>query len=150
MAPEASEAMVEDLVVYLRQVPPPASGTREHQGARLFERVGCASCHVPSWTWTDADGAVRAIAPYSDLLLHDMGAGLADGRPELAAGPAEWRTAPLWGVGRASNLLHDGRARSPEEAILWHDGAAAHARARYEALDRTERAALLRFLASLR
>jgi len=148
--PEVTDAMVDDLLAYLRQIPPPGRGDDAGRGARLFEAVGCASCHVPSWTWTEADGATRVIAPYTDLLLHDMGAGLADGRPELAAGPSEWRTAPLWGVGRATNLLHDGRARSPEEAILWHDGDAAHARARFETLDRADRAALLQFLASLR
>lgn len=148
--PEAGDDMIDDLVAYLQQVAPPASSGGDDRGARLFEVVGCASCHVPSWTWKGADGATRAISPYTDLLLHDLGTGLADGRPELAAGPSEWRTAPLWGVGRATHLLHDGRARSPEEAILWHDGAAAHARARFEALDRADRAALLRFLASLR
>lgn len=148
--PEVSEAMVDDLVAYLRQVPPPGRGGSEERGARLLEAVGCASCHVPSWPVTDADGISRTIEPYTDLLLHDMGPGLADGRPEVDAGPSDWRTAPLWGVGRATNLLHDGRARSPEEAILWHDGAAADARMRFESLDRAERAALLRFLASLR
>jgi CxxC motif-containing protein (DUF1111 family) len=148
--PEAGDGMIDDLVAYLRQVPPPARGAHEDRGAHLFEAVGCTACHVPSWTWTDATGTPRTIAPYTDLLLHDLGAGLADGRPELAAGPSEWRTAPLWGVGRATNLLHDGRARSPEEAILWHDGAAANARARFEALGHADRAALLQFLASLR
>jgi CxxC motif-containing protein (DUF1111 family) len=142
--------MVDDLVAYLRQVPPPGRRGGEDHGARLFETTGCVACHVPSWPVTDADGVVRSIEPHTDLLLHDMGAALADGRPEVDAGPSEWRTAPLWGVGRASSLLHDGRARSPEEAILWHDGAAAPARARFEALDRADRAALLRFLASLR
>lgn len=148
--PEVTDAMVDDLVAYLRQVPPPGRSGGEDRGARLFEAVGCASCHVPTWPVTDAVGSTHVISPYTDLLLHDLGAGLADGRPELEAGPAEWRTAPLWGVGRATNLLHDGRARSPEEAILWHDGAAAKARAAFESLDRTDRAALLRFLASLR
>jgi len=142
--------MIDDLVAYLRQVSPPAGSGREDRGARLFESVGCASCHVPSWTWKGADGATRAISPYTDLLLHDLGPGLADGRPELAAGPFEWRTALLWGVGRATHLLHDGRARSPEEAILWHDGVAARVRAQFESLERADRAALLRFLASLR
>lgn len=148
--PEVGDAMVDDLVAHLRQVPLPGRRGGEDHGERLFEATGCASCHVPSWPVTDADGIARTIHPFTDLLLHDMGAALADGRPELDAGPSEWRTAPLWGVGRATNLLHDGRARSPEEAILWHDGAAADARRRFESLALEDRAALLRFLASLR
>jgi CxxC motif-containing protein (DUF1111 family) len=152
-APEVDEASVADLLFHLRRVPPPSASSGDPavaRGRRAFEAAGCVHCHVPTWTVTDADGIVRRIESYTDLLLHDLGPGLADGGPEFEAAPADWRTAPLWGVGGASALLHDGRARSPEEAILWHDGEAAAARRRFESLDRAERSALLRFLESLR
>lgn len=99
--------------------------------------------------------ADQRIHPYTDLLLHDMGDGLADGRPEHLAGGREWRTAPLWGLGLAQTVLpgasylHDGRARTPEEAILWHGGEAEAARGAFAAAGAGERAALLRFLGSL-
>jgi CxxC motif-containing protein (DUF1111 family) len=88
------------------------------------------------------------IHPYSDLLLHDMGPGLADGRPDFDAGPADWRTQPLWGLAR-TNLLHDGRARSATEAILWHGGEAQAARDKFAALPAASREDLLAFLGSL-
>ena len=97
----------------------------------------------------------QLIWPHSDLLLHDMGEGLADHRPEGVATGREWRTAPLWGLGMTrqvsghTELLHDGRARSVLEAILWHGGEAQAARDRVVALDPPDRAALLRFLESL-
>jgi CxxC motif-containing protein (DUF1111 family) len=93
--------------------------------------------------------------PYTDLLLHDMGEGLADGRPEGVASGREWRTAPLWGIGLTAEVsghtqfLHDGRARSLTEAILWHGGEAQAARDAFAALPAAERAALLAFLGSL-
>ena len=107
------------------------------------------------------------IRPYTDLLLHDMGAGLADGRPELDGTGAvvgtpdldpsgqEWRTPPLWGIGLVETVnghtrfLHDGRARSLEEAILWHGGEAEPARDRFRSLDAQDRAAVITFLESL-
>ena len=93
--------------------------------------------------------------PYTDLLLHDMGEGLADGRPDFLANGREWRTPPLWGIGPVDNVnghtrfLHDGRARSIAEAILWHDGEGLAAREAFRNMSRAERAALLRFLESL-
>jgi CxxC motif-containing protein (DUF1111 family) len=99
--------------------------------------------------------AHQTIHPYSDLLLHDMGKGLADGREDFDASGEEWRTPPLWGIGltqivnRHTRFLHDGRARSLEEAILWHDGEARAARDRFMRLARTQRAALLTFLDDL-
>jgi CxxC motif-containing protein (DUF1111 family) len=99
--------------------------------------------------------AHQTIHPYSDLLLHDMGKELADGRPDFAASADEWRTPPLWGIGltqtvnRHTRFLHDGRARSFEEAVLWHDGEAHAARQRFMGLSRTQREALLKFLESL-
>ena len=92
---------------------------------------------------------------YTDLLLHDLGDGLSDGRPEAAAGAREWRTAPLWGIaagatpGSALTLLHDGRARSVQEAILWHDGEARRAREAYMRVPRPSRDALVAFVESL-
>ncbi|NNC27621.1 thiol oxidoreductase, partial [Salinisphaera sp. USBA-960] len=97
----------------------------------------------------------QLIWPYSDMLLHDMGEGLADNRPLANASGREWRTAPLWGIGLTElvsgqeSYLHDGRARTLEEAILWHGGEGQAARDGYAALDRADREALLRFLKSL-
>jgi hypothetical protein len=97
----------------------------------------------------------QVIRPYTDLLLHDMGEGLADNRPDFEASGREWRTPPLWGIGLTQavngnvNYLHDGRARTLTEAILWHGGEAAAARDAFKAMARTERDALLRFLESL-
>lgn len=115
-------------------------------------------CHLPSLR-TAAQAATprlsgRELAAYTDLLLHDMGPGLADGRPDFAASGREWRTAPLWGVGltrvisEGEGYLHDGRARTLEEAVLWHDGEARRARLRFEGFSTADRAALLRFVAS--
>ncbi|HRI31594.1 MAG TPA: di-heme oxidoredictase family protein, partial [Candidatus Kapabacteria bacterium] len=95
------------------------------------------------------------IYPYTDLLLHDMGDELADNRPDFAATGTEWRTPPLWGIGLIpivnghSNYLHDGRARSLQEAILWHGGEGEAAREKYKKLSKKEREELLKFLHSL-
>jgi CxxC motif-containing protein (DUF1111 family) len=95
------------------------------------------------------------IEPYTDLLLHDVGPGLSDGRPDADARPDEWRTAPLWGLGLSQTvngnawLMHDGRARNIEEAILWHGGQAQRAREAYRAMTRAQRDALAAFLRSL-
>jgi CxxC motif-containing protein (DUF1111 family) len=120
-------------------------------GTTIFADVGCAACHRPSYKIAAADGETLVISPYSDLLLHDLGDGLRD-----AAGPAgEWRTAPLWGLGtidRAAGpkaYLHDGRARSLEEAILWHGGEATQVVEALKALTTDEWNALLAFLRSL-
>ena len=97
----------------------------------------------------------QRIRPYTDLLLHDMGPGLADGRPDFLAGPRDWRTSPLWGIGLIGTVngdarfLHDGRARDLAEAILWHGGEAESARERFRHMARDDRAAMLRFLQSL-
>lgn len=140
---------------------PARSATRAaaaSDGRALFHQLGCAACHVPSFATAGtaaAPAARQIIWPYSDLLLHDMGPGLADEVGEGDASGAEWRTAPLWGLGRATrdpattSLLHDGRARSSEEAILWHGGEADPSRAAYRALPRAQRDALLAFLATL-
>lgn len=159
---EISASVFADLVFYNRTIAVPIArwvdDAKVQRGARSFVDVGCAACH----TTTQRSGAdeIAAVAdetfhPYTDLLLHDMGEGLADGRPEFAASGREWRTAPLWGIGRRAevlgfdNFLHDGRARSLLEAVEWHDGEARPARLAFEALPAASRDELLAFLGSL-
>ncbi|HEY6877695.1 MAG TPA: di-heme oxidoredictase family protein, partial [Polyangiales bacterium] len=140
-------------------VPPQrdANDPEVQQGQQLFYEVGCAHCHAPALTTGQAHPFVelrgQSIRPYSDLLLHDMGPELAD--QSGIENPREWRTAPLWGVGLSQTvqgyvaLLHDGRAASVIEAVLWHGGEAQAARDRVLALPAPQRAALLRFVESL-
>jgi CxxC motif-containing protein (DUF1111 family) len=128
-------------------------------GEQLFTQAGCATCHVPKMTtgtlpnWSELSG--QTIRPFTDLLVHDMGADLGDGRPDYLATGSEWRTPPLWGLGlvqpieNALFLLHDGRARSFEEAILWHGGQAAPAKDAFRAMPKSDRDALVRFLSTL-
>jgi CxxC motif-containing protein (DUF1111 family) len=153
-APEITEDQLEALVAYLRDAAPPAAraySAEARRGAALFGAVGCVACHAPELPLEDG----RTIRPYSDLLLHDLGTGLADGRPEGAASGSEWRTPPLWGLGLSARvngnafLLHDGRARNAEEAILWHGGQAQAARDAFRQLPAPDREALLAFLAAL-
>lgn len=129
------------------------------RGGALFESIGCAACHLPQLE-TDDGGEIEGlrrqrIHPYTDLLLHDLGEGLADGLSDGDAGPSEWRTPPLWGIGLVpvvnghERYLHDGRARGLEEAILWHGGEAARATASFRALPADARRDLLAFLRSL-
>lgn len=148
-APEAKPGQLDAIESFLRWLPPPPRRDVEDRqvraGERLFDAAGCAGCHVP-----DMPGADPGARPYTDLLLHDMGEGLADGRPDFAAGPRDWRTPPLWGIGRDEGpFLHDGRARSLAEAILWHGGEAHPARERFRTMAADDRAALLAFLRSL-
>ena len=129
------------------------------RGARLFVKANCSTCHTPRHVTGDSHPipALRdqVIFPYTDLLLHDMGDGLADNRPDGLATGSEWRTPPLWGIGLVETVnghtmfLHDGRARSLEEAILWHEGEALESRDQFMALPKNDRDALLRFLRSL-
>ncbi len=136
-----------------------ADDARVLAGKKLFHEARCTACHVPKYvTRRDApqpEHRFQLIWPYSDLLLHDMGEGLADHRPEGNASGREWRTPPLWGMGLArtvnerGSFLHDGRARTPLEAILWHGGEATAARDRVVAMTPAQRADLLRFLDSL-
>lgn len=128
-------------------------------GKRLFYTTGCTSCHVPKFVTARTDPAgptsFQLIWPYSDMLLHDMGPGLADNRPDGLAWGQEWRTPPLWGIGLTAlitgqhSYLHDGRAKSLAEAILWHGGEAQPARDRFADMSASDRAALIRFLESL-
>lgn len=129
------------------------------RGKAIFHALNCNGCHTPSFTTGTVDGqphlSDQKIWPYSDLLLHDMGEGLADHRPEGGADGREWRTPPLWGIGLTqtvsghTQLLHDGRARNVEEAILWHGGEAQAARDGYAGLPKAEREALIKFVESL-
>jgi CxxC motif-containing protein (DUF1111 family) len=150
-------------VFYLKTLALPARRAPEplaiERGESHFLASGCAACHVPEQrTASGLDPALIAgqrFAPYTDLLLHDMGEALADGRPDFQAGASEWRTPPLWGLGLLpavnghSFLLHDGRARNLEEAILWHGGEAEAARDRFTEMSRNARRELIAFLESL-
>jgi CxxC motif-containing protein (DUF1111 family) len=146
--PEVKPTQLDAIEAYLRAAMPPArpdpTGDVE-AGARLFVAAGCNGCHAADLAHD------RETTPlYSDLLLHDMGEGLSDGRPDFAAGPRDWRTAPLAGLGRDPGpFLHDGRARTLAEAILWHGGEAHPAHERFRTMVQPERAALLAFLSSL-
>lgn len=128
-------------------------------GRELFYQLGCQQCHTPSYT-TDQNYAIQSLAghkiwPYTDLALHDMGPGLADGVYEFAASGSEWRTPPLWGIGLQqkvlgrTNFLHDGRARSLEEAILWHGGEASSSQQAFIQLTRQQRQQVLAFLQAI-
>jgi CxxC motif-containing protein (DUF1111 family) len=159
--PEIPADAVQQVVFYLRTLAPPAPGVltpARAEGERHFSEVGCAACHTPEQR-TGAHVVValanRTVTLYSDLLLHDMGDALADGVGDKSASGREWRTAPLWGLrvmrdflGGDAFLLHDGRARSVEEAILLHGGEAAAARTRFTQLAPAAKAALLDFVES--
>jgi len=160
--PELEGTTLAALIEYCRLVAVPARRDVDdpgvQRGAERFRDAGCTGCHVV--TLPTGDDSVRAMSrqlihPYSDLLLHDMGPGLSDGMPEGNAQPSEWRTPPLWGLGRSVVvsgylfLLHDGRARTFEEAILWHDGEGRRSRDAFEALPAASRGDLIRFLESL-
>ncbi|MEN0106162.1 MAG: di-heme oxidoredictase family protein [Pseudomonas sp.] len=161
--PELDALQLGDLYFYLAHLAVPARRQRHEpavvQGEKLFNAIGCGACHRPELT-TAAHPQFPAlshqrIAPYTDLLLHDMGEGLADGRPDFLATGRQWRTPALWGFGLSerinpgSGYLHDGRARSVQEAILWHGGEAEVARRRYAGLSAEERRAVGVFLQSL-
>lgn len=145
---EVTAEMMGLLTAYLAALPAPRPAD-DPAGAALFAAAGCGACHVPRLSATGGG----EVAVYTDLLLHDLGPGLADPAADPGVGPAEWRTAPLIGLsaGKAGRrrFLHDGRAGSIEAAVLWHDGEAAATRARFEGLASADRAALLAFLARL-
>lgn len=130
------------------------------RGEKLFGEAQCAVCHVPQLITADVVphlpiAANQKVRAYTDLLLHDMGEGLSDGRPDFQAGPRDWRTPPLWGLGLSSTvsgstaMLHDGRARNATEAILWHGGEATGAREIFRHMSKQDREALLFFLNSI-
>jgi CxxC motif-containing protein (DUF1111 family) len=161
-SPELKDEFLEKLTLYTASLAVPAQRNVEGidvvQGAQLFRSFGCASCHMP--TLQSGPHALPEISnqtfhPYTDLLLHDMGEGLADNRPDFAATGQEWRTPPLWGLGLLPQvnghdmLLHDGRARGFAEAILWHGGEAEKSRESFRNAAKAQRDALLTFLKSL-
>jgi CxxC motif-containing protein (DUF1111 family) len=162
-APELSAQKLDATVVYGMTVAVPARRTPfdavARRGEALFEQAGCAGCHTPKVTTGDLAGfpelSQQTIRPFTDLLLHDMGDELSDGRPDFEATGNEWRTAPLWGIGlvarvsRHTFFLHDGRARNVTEAILWHAGEASRARDAFRSMAKASRDALVAFLESL-
>lgn len=161
--PEAEDATLDLVSFYGRNLAVPVrrdfDDSEVLRGKALFHATGCAACHSPKFVThrmpDRPEASFQLIWPYTDLLLHDMGEGLADHRPEGRATGTEWRTAPLWGIGltetvtgRAS-FLHDGRARTLLEAVLWHGGEAQPARDGVAAMAPEDRAALVKFLGSL-
>ncbi|MEM6441408.1 MAG: di-heme oxidoredictase family protein [Pseudomonadota bacterium] len=160
---EVDTAGLDLVTFYSRNLAVPARrGVDDPQvlrGKAVFHASGCAACHRPKFVTarlTDRpEHSFQLIWPYTDLLLHDMGEGLADRRPEGRATGREWRTAPLWGIGLTeqvtgrANFLHDGRARTVLEAVLWHGGEAQAARDAVVALPKGDHEALIRFLESL-
>ena len=160
---EASTSMVELLLFYTRHIAVPARRDANNPdvlaGKQVFYESGCISCHQPTFTTANIAGlpelSNQLIWPYTDLLLHDMGEELADNRPEFLANGSEWRTPPLWGIGLTKTIsgqthyLHDGRARTLLEAILWHGGEAEHAKQNVMNISVQDRDNLIKFLESL-
>ncbi|AKU94863.1 putative thiol oxidoreductase with 2 cytochrome c heme-binding site [Labilithrix luteola] len=162
-SPEIDDDKLAAVVFYMRTLAVPArravSDPTALHGEALFDSFRCSTCHVTTFRTASFDGlpevSGQTIHPYTDLLLHDMGPDLADNRPDYQATGTEWRTPPLWGIGLLKTvnghdrLLHDGRARGLEEAILWHGGEATASRERFRSASREDREALLAFLRSL-
>ncbi len=160
---EISDKLLELMVNFNMNIGVPERRKPDHpmvlQGRELFYQARCQTCHTPSFTTRNSVEfphlSQQKIWPYTDLLLHDMGEGLADGRSDYLATGSEWRTAPLWSVGLSravngsNNLLHDGRARSIEEAIIWHGGEAENSKQFFVNLNKQQRLALMAFVRSL-
>lgn len=159
--PEISNATIHNVVFYLRTLKAPIQRqpAKVESGRQIFMSIGCESCHKAQLQTGDYKIAVLAnktFAPYTDLLLHDMGAGLDDGYTEGSASTSEWRTPALWGLGLSKNsqggayyLMHDGRATSIESAILMHGGEGEKSKTRYETLSSSDKKNLINFLESL-
>jgi CxxC motif-containing protein (DUF1111 family) len=166
-APEIDDETFGNVVFYQATLAPPArrapTDPRVQRGQALFHAAQCAACHRPSYVTSRGPNPAltskalegQRIWPYTDLLLHDMGEGLADGRPDFAASGRQWKTPPLWGIGLIrdvnghTRLLHDGRADGVLAAILWHGGEAEPSRRRVLGMSKEEREALVRFVESL-
>ena len=161
-SPELTTSRLEAVTFYMKVLSVPARRNVDdpdvQAGERLFTEFGCASCHTVTQRTGDSDIetlAHQVFHPFTDLLLHDMGEGLADNRPHFTASGSEWRTPPLWGIGlldevsKGSMLLHDGRARNVSEAILWHGGEGEASKEAFRLADAEERAQILKFLDSL-
>lgn len=161
--PELPDSIVNAVAFYVKSLAVPArrnvTDADIKAGEQLFSQIQCARCHIPTiqtgMDFTLPQISNQRIHPYTDLLLHDMGSGLADGRPDFLATGSEWRTMPLWGIGLfpktngVAYYLHDGRARSIEEAILWHGGEAMQSKNQFMNLTKGDRNNLLKFLNSL-
>ncbi len=160
--PELSDNILQYVTFYSHNLAVPARRNAADpeviRGEKLFQQANCHRCHLPQLTTGESDFhwlSRQTIAPFSDLLLHDMGAGLADQRPEFIASGREWRTAPLWGIGLTETVvgkayfLHDGRARNLLEAILWHGGEAESSKQQVIKMSKAERDNLIQFLLSL-
>ena len=137
---------------YLKNLKIPKSTITQEKGEKLFASIGCVQCHTPSFTLENG----YEVKPFSDILLHDMGENLSDARIEFKASPREWRTAPLWGIGKyiltaktGIALLHDGRAKSVEEAILWHDGEAKRVKKNFMNLSAQDREKVIQYIKEL-
>jgi CxxC motif-containing protein (DUF1111 family) len=162
-APEIDDATAADVAFYTETLGVPARRNVKDPDVRLgellFRGIGCNGCHIPTLNTGVLPGVPavsnQRIHPYTDLLVHDMGAALADNRPDFQANGREFRTPPLWGIGLVKNVnghtffLHDGRARNLEEAVLWHGGEGTAARERFKLLPQGARSALIAFLNSL-
>jgi len=155
---EIEKEIVESAAFYARSLAVPSSRLSSARGRKLFKSAGCDACHTPvlstgasKWEFL----ADQEFAPYTDLLLHDMGEGLADGRPDYEATGSEWRTSPLWGIGLTQTVapgatyLHDGRARTIAEAILWHGGEGEASATKFKEFSAADRTELLAFVNSL-
>jgi CxxC motif-containing protein (DUF1111 family) len=161
--PEISDEIFQHIVDYQQMLAVPARRNLDSptvkRGAQLFVAAGCESCHRATFVTDDMPDkpwlSKQTIHPFTDLLLHDMGADLADDRVDFEASGSEWRTPPLWGIGLQqtvnahTRLLHDGRARDVSEAILWHGGEGDKARQAFLKMSKAERDALLQFVNSL-
>ena len=165
--PEVNPSRLTNITLYLRTLSVPARRDAldpvVKHGEQLFAQARCSGCHIPEIRVGSKDEIPQEVAsaagilirPYTDLLIHDMGDDLADGRPDFEASGNEWRTPPLWGIGLLpdvnghSDLLHDGRARNTTEAILWHGGEAEPAREAFRTMSAADRTALVKFVESL-
>ncbi len=161
--PEISDEIMEKVTFYSSTLAVPARRNKKNPevlaGEKLFAQANCSACHTPQYTTGEHSSipelSHQTITPYTDLLLHDMGEGLADHRPEFLANGKEWRTPPLWGIGLVKKVnnhtrfLHDGRARNLMESILWHGGEASASKEKVLNMSKQERDALISFLNSL-
>ncbi|MGV6862066.1 MAG: di-heme oxidoreductase family protein [Putridiphycobacter sp.] len=161
-SPEITQDILDVVTFYCQTLAVPAprnvNDASVIRGELLFAEIGCTSCHRPSYTTgyhEIPELANQKIYPFTDLLLHDMGSGLADNRPSFEANGQEWKTPPLWGIGLVNvvnghtNFLHDGRARNIEEAILWHGGEAEQVVTNFKNLSEAERQLVILFVESL-
>jgi CxxC motif-containing protein (DUF1111 family) len=160
---EVSAEVVRNVAFYTQTLGVPArrdlNDPATRRGEAVFYAAGCDGCHTPTLRTGILPGVPevsgQVIHPYTDLLVHDMGPGLADGRADFRASGSEWRTPPLWGIGLVETVnghtrfLHDGRAGSLQEAVLWHGGEASRAVNRFKQLSQQDRDALIAFLKSL-